>query len=263
MADEQEKVEERTVISALTVHRAVRREGEEELARSARSLFWSGLAAGLAMGLSMAAEGVLHARLPAEAWRPLVASFGYTLGFIVVTLGRQQLYTENTLTAVLPALACKDMEDWVRTFRLWGIVLTANLVGASLFAWFATTGAFLPEFREAFLELGRHALEPDALTTLLAAIPAGWLIALIVWLGPAAPDARLWIALILSYVVGILEFPHVIAGSVEALFAVFEGAAAFGDYALGYLLPTLVGNTVGGVMLVAVLNHSQVLDDGD
>lgn len=258
---ETEKVEERTVISALTVHRAVRREGEEELARSARSLFWSGIAAGLAMGLSMAAEGVLHARLPDEAWRPLVSSFGYTLGFIVVTLGRQQLYTENTLTAVLPALECQGMDDWIRTLRLWGIVLGANLVGATVFAWFATTEAFLPEFREAFLEIGQHALQPDALTTLVAAIPAGWLVALIVWLGPAAPDSRLWVALILSYAVGILEFPHVIAGSVETLFVVFEGGATLSDYAGGYLLPTLVGNTIGGVMLVAVLNHSQVLDD--
>lgn len=258
--DTQESAE-RKVINAQTVHDAVLREGEEELSRTAWALTWSGVAGGLAMGLSLVAEGALHAALPDAPWRPLVSKLGYSVGFVVVTLGRQQLYTENTLTAVLPALEHEGWDDWIRTLRLWGIVLPANLVGALLFAWFATTGAFAPELHEAFREIGQKAVEPGAADLFLRGIPAGWLVALIVWLGPAAPDSRLWIALLLSYVVGIGHFSHVIAGSVEVLHLVVQGMEGLGGYLGGYLLPTLLGNTLGGVLLVAFLNHSQIRTD--
>jgi len=92
-------------------------------------------------------------------------------------------------------------------------VLASNILGALLVAWFAGTAAFKPEFRAAFVELGRHATSGSAEQIFLSAVPAGWLIALIVWLGPAAPSARLWIVLIIAYVVGSGEFAHVIAGS--------------------------------------------------
>lgn len=259
----QPESEERKVPSAQTVHDAVLREGREELQRTASALTWSGVAAGLAMGLSLTAEGILRARLPDASWSILVSKLGYTVGFVVVTLGRQQLYTENTLTAVLPALEEEGFGGWFRTLRLWGIVLPANLFGALVFAWFATTGAFLPEFQEAFLEIGREAAEPGSFDLFLRGIPAGWLVALIVWLGPAAPQARLWIALLLSYVVGIGEFSHVIAGSVEVLYLVVNGMEGLWGYGVEYLIPTLLGNTAGGVLLVAFLNHSQIRPDDE
>lgn len=248
---------ERKIITAKIVHDAVRLEGEEELSRSNSSLAWSGIAAGLAMGFSLIAEGSLQSRLEPEAWRPLVTKFGYSIGFVIVTLGRQQLFTENTLTAVIPALERKSLAAWADTLRLWAIVLAANLVGALAIAWFVGTDAFAPEARQAFAEIGHHATSGSSWTIFLKAIPAGWLIALIVWLGPAIPSARLWIVLLLSYVVGIGEFSHIIAGSVEALHLVTIGELTWWSYASGYFLPTLVGNTLGGVLLVAVLNHAQ------
>lgn len=252
---------ERKIISAKVVHDAVRYEGEGELARSSVALAWSGLAAGLAMGLSLIGEGLLQARLDPEPWRPLLTKLGYALGFVVVTLGRQQLYTENTLTAVLPALERKTWSAWGNVLRLWGVVLIANLVGALAVAWFAGTEAFQPEFRQAFDEIGRTAMSGSPFVIFLKAIPAGWLIALIVWLGPAAPSSRLWIALILSYVVGIGEFTHVIAGSVETMYLVTTGELSPWAYISGYLLPTFLGNTVGGVFIVAMLNHAQTAAD--
>src|SRR5215207_8851999 len=105
---EHREAEERSAPSGKVVYKAILKEGEGELARSSSALFWSGLAAGLSMGLSMIAEGLLHAHLPDAPWRPLVAKFGYSVGFLIVILGRQQLFTENTLTPVLPLLRRKD-----------------------------------------------------------------------------------------------------------------------------------------------------------
>src|SRR5256885_10715414 len=121
---------ERSSPSGKIVYKAISKEGEEELDRSSAALFWSGLAAGLSMGFSMIAEGLLMSRLPDTEWRPLIAKFGYSAGFLIVILGRQQLFTENTLTPVLPFLQGKVKARLANVLRLWIIVLTANLIGA-------------------------------------------------------------------------------------------------------------------------------------
>src|SRR3954465_13897219 len=105
---QEEEAHERSSPSGTVVYKAILKEGESELERSSSALFWSGLAAGLSMGFSLVAEGLLRAHLPAEEWRPLGAKFGYSIGFLIVILGRQQLFTENTLTPVLPLLQKKE-----------------------------------------------------------------------------------------------------------------------------------------------------------
>ncbi len=99
---ERAEVRRRTAISAAVVHESVRLEGERELGRFPLALAWSGIAAGFSMGFSMIVEGLIQSMLPSSNWRPLVSSFGYTTGFLIVVLGRQQLFTENTLTPILP-----------------------------------------------------------------------------------------------------------------------------------------------------------------
>src|SRR4051812_34111347 len=101
---EAEEAERRTAPSGRIVYKTILNEGNEELARSSSALFWSGLAAGLSMGFSMIAQAFLASYLPDAHWRPLVAKFGYSIGFLIVILGRQQLFTENTLTPILPLL---------------------------------------------------------------------------------------------------------------------------------------------------------------
>ena len=120
---------------------------------------------------------------------------------------------------------------------------------------------FRPEAQAAFLELGRHALEGGFAHTLLRAVFAGWLIALMVWLLPTSGSARPLIIMLLTYMVSLGKLSHVIAGSSEAAFAVMAGGAPWADYLLRFLLPTLIGNTIGGVLLVAIVNHAQVTSE--
>jgi formate/nitrite transporter FocA (FNT family) len=259
---EREKVEERTAPRAVVVHEIVRQEGEEELSRPFSALACSGLAAGLSMGFSMVAEGLLQAGLPESPWRPLLASFGYALGFLIVILGRQQLFTESTLTAMLPVLYRRDRASVAGLARVWGVVFVANIIGTVIFAFVVAKGEpFRPEAQAAFLELGRHALEGGFAHTLLRAVFAGWLIALMVWLLPTSGSARPLIIMLLTYMVSLGKLSHVIAGSSEAAFAVMAGGAPWADYLLRFLLPTLIGNTIGGVLLVAIVNHAQVTSE--
>jgi formate/nitrite transporter FocA (FNT family) len=258
--DEQAEAAERSSPSGAVVYKAVVKEGVEELERATSALFWSGLAAGLSMGASLIAEGLLSSHLPHAAWRPLVSKFGYCVGFIAVVLGRQQLFTENTLTPILPLMQEKTWSRFFNVMRLWGVVLGANLLGCLAAAWVASRGlSFDPEVRDAFSEIGSQAMDLSFQTHLVRAIFAGWLIALMVWLLPFAESARLWVIILLSYIVGLGHFSHVIAGAVQTFYVAVTGQSSWGEVLSRYLLPTFIGNVIGGVTLVAAINHAQVV----
>ncbi len=257
---ERGEVERRTALRAAVVFETVRREGDTELDRPAASLAFSGLAAGLSMGFSLVGTGLVRAALPDAPWRPLIENLGYTLGFLIVVLGRQQLFTENTVTAILPLLDAPGKSHiFVKVARLWAIVLVTNLIGALLFALFAAhSDVFAPGVKASFLQLGLKALSGGFTLVMLRGVVAGWLIALMVWLLPAAERSRVIVIVILTYVVGLAGLSHIVAGSVEALYAVVAGAATWGRYFSEFLLPVFIGNSVGGVLLVSILNYAQV-----
>jgi formate/nitrite transporter FocA (FNT family) len=253
-----EKVEEATSLDAKTTYEVVRQEGLRELERSTSALFWSGLAAGLSMGFSFLAEAFLRAHLPDAEWRPLVAKLGYSVGFLIVILGSQQLFTENTLTPIVPLLHRRTSECLRNVLRLWGAVLVANLLGAFLFGLalgqLEVTDATV---QRALSEVAREAMRSGFWVTMLHAVYAGWLIALMVWMLPGAESAKTSVIVVMTYLVGLGGFAHVIAGATEVFFAAVRGESTWSAAVLGYLLPTLVGNTAGGVMMVAALNHAQ------
>ena len=257
---EESEARDRVAPSGVIVYKTVLREGQEELDRSSSALFWSGLAAGLSMSFSMIGEGLLKAYLPDAEWAHLIYGFGYSLGFLFVILGRQQLFTENTLTPILPLLQGKTFGCLKNVARLWGIVLGANLLGALLISLvIAHSEAFEPPVKAAFYELARVALEPTWQLILLRGIFAGWMIALMVWLFPFAQNARISVIILVTYFVAIGHFSHIIAGAVEVFTYAAAGRATWLEVCGHYLLPTLIGNVVGGLTLVAALNHAQVV----
>ncbi|MEA2491550.1 MAG: formate-nitrite transporter family protein [Acidobacteriota bacterium] len=261
-ADEEDKAEseERTSPTGAVVYHAILKEGTSELERTTSALAWSGLAAGLSMGFSFIVPALLHAELPDAKWRPLLVALGYPVGFLIVILGRQQLFTENTLTVILPLLRRHDGKTLRNVLRLWTTVLAANTVGALLLALVvARTEVVSHETFESMRELARKVQEHPFSVTLLRGIFAGWLVALTVWLLPFAETARVWVIAILTYVVGVAHFSHIIAGAIDAAFLVFVGESTWGAFLTRFFLPALLGNIIGGVSLVAVLNHAQVV----
>ncbi len=259
---EVEDIEKRVAPRATIVHEAIRLEGRHELARSSSALGWSAIAAGLSMGFSLVAEGLLHDHLPAAQWRPLITKFGYSVGFLIVILGRQQLFTENTLTPVLHFLSRWELKIFFQMLRLWAVVLCANLAGAYVFAWLlAHTGVFGAETLLTFSTIGHELMEKDFWTMFSSAIFAGWLIALTIWLMPFAETARVVIIILITYMIGLGGFSHIIAGSVEVFFLVATQQLSWISYLVDFCLPTLAGNVLGGIALVAVINHAQVVAD--
>jgi formate/nitrite transporter FocA (FNT family) len=266
--EERRDAKKRASPSAAVVYEAIRTEGNDELGRSTAALAWSGIAAGLSMGFSLVAQGLLRAHLPNADWSPLLWRLGYTMGFLVVVLGRQQLFTENTLTAIIPLLAPPVEGETPRATvanvaRLWVVVLLSNLIGALIFACaVARTDAFSPEVRRAFDHICAEALQAGFASNLLRGIFAGWLIALMVWLLPVARTSRVTVIVLITYLVGLGELTHVVAGAVEVFYLPFRGAAGFLHVLWRYVCPALLGNVIGGVTLTTALNHAQVVAGG-
>jgi formate/nitrite transporter FocA (FNT family) len=258
---QQKQAGDRAPPGAIVIHEIVREQGQEELARSASALAWSGMAAGLSIGFSFVMQATLQAHLPDTPWRPLVANFGYSLGFLIVILGRQQLFTETTLTALIPTLTNRNLATFGLTMRVWGIVLFFNLAATLIFGFILSRpGIMAPETVTAMIAISAKIFGPHFWHTVILAGAAGWIIGLMVWLLPAANATQPMIIILLTYTISICEFPHIIAGSVEASFATFSGHATISDYLVKFLVPTLLGNTIGGTLLAALLNHFPVAD---
>jgi formate/nitrite transporter FocA (FNT family) len=257
---EQEEAEHRASLTVHVVHEAVNREGLEELKRSTAALGWSGLAAGLSMGFSLIGEGLLRSKLPDVPWRPLITKFGYSAGFLLVILGRQQLFTENTLTPMLPLFHKKDWPTLRNVARLWTVVLCSNMVGAlAVASALGNTGLFPPDVRRAFAAIGLESIAAGFWLTVLRGVFAGWLIAMLVWMLPFAETARFFVVVAITWLIGIGGFSHVVAGSVEVFFLGSTGLAPWHTVVGDYIVPALIGNILGGVTLVAVINRAQVV----
>jgi formate/nitrite transporter FocA (FNT family) len=247
-------------VRAHVIHEAIREDGEIELRRPFWALASSGFAAGLGMGFSVIAEAVLRGHLPDTPWAFLISKLGYPIGFLIVILGRQQLYTENTLTPILPLMGRRNLETFRKVLRLWWIVLSANLLGGCVMAWIlAFTTVVGPEVGAAISDLASQFATLNFTTLMIRGVFSGWLIASVVWLKAAVDSGEVALVLTLTYVVGISGFPHIIAGTIDMLYALFIGEVEIGRVLGGFVLPVLIGNTLGGVSLVAGLNHAQVI----
>jgi len=259
---EKGEVEQKRPPRVAVLHETIRLEGEEELSRGLLALSLSALAAGLTMGFSMLARGLLHRHLEGVPGAFLIESLGYPFGFLVVILARQQLFTENTMTAVLPLMTHPSLRKLGSLLRLWSVVFVGNLLGTALFAYgILHMHLFDEPTRAALLGIGTEVMGNTPLQMFTKGIVAGWLIATMVWLVPAAEHSKIAVIVLTTYLIALGGFTHIIVGSVETFYLVFAGALSFGSFVTAFALPTLAGNIVGGSCIFALISHAQVRGD--
>jgi len=248
-----------TRLRAVVVYEIIRTEGEGELGRTFPALWWSGLAAGISIGFSFLTEAVLAAHLPDFEWKDIIAKLGYAVGFLIVILGRQQLFTENTLTAVLPVITRRSLNWFLGMLRLWTIVLVANVVGCLIFAFaVSSTQMFSPDVTAELHAIEQAVMSNTPWQMFIKGIGAGWIIAALVWMMPSSEGAEFVVIGLMTYLIALCGFTHVVAGSAEALFGVLTGDITLSKAVFGFFLPTLAGNVCGGTVLFAVLSYAQV-----
>ena len=248
IAQQNEDVEDKLRLSAPTIYEIISREGREELNRPEASLIWSAIVAGICISFSVICEGLLLKHVPEN-------------GDYFVILGRFQLFTENTITVILPLLEHFRVRTFTRTMKLWGIVLSFNFVGTFIVALLIS---FFPFFSaeqfDIFMNISDHAVNKPLTDIFVQAIPAGFLIAALVWMLPSSANTKFWVIMLMTYIIAIGDFAHIVAGSTEAFLLMINGATPI-EHGLGYLLMAGLGNIIGGTGLFALMAYAQVKEE--
>ncbi len=230
-----------------------------ELQRPSIALGLSGFGAGIFMGLSGLGTAIAITLLGASNTAEFFSRMFYPVGFIVVILGRSQLFTENTLYPV--ALMLAEKREFWNTMRLWAVVLPANVAGAFTFAILAArTAGLAPSVVGALSQLGANAMAHPAAHIFWSGVFAGWIIALAAWLvsGSHSITGSVMVIWMLTFLVGLGNFAHCIVGSCEVLVAVLTHDAPWTAYPQ-WFFPAVTGNICGGVVLVTILEYGQVM----
>jgi formate/nitrite transporter FocA (FNT family) len=240
------------------IFEGVSRNAREELNRSSRALAFSGLAGGVTMGLTGLAVAIAQAVLGSGQPAEFISYLFYPVGFIAVIIGRAQLFTENTLYPVV--LVLDEHKHVGNTLRLWGVVFLSNVAGAMGFGVLAIrSGALEPKVAEILARLGLQIAAQTSAHAFWSGVIGGWLIALVAWMVTAShwTIGQIIVIWLLSFVVGLGHFAHCIASSGEIWSAVFASLVPVGQY-FRWLAFATMGNIVGGVMIVSLLNWGQV-----
>lgn len=262
MSNASDDIDEKLRLTSPTIYEIISTEGEEELSRSLPSLGWSGLVAGLCISFSLFCEGYFKYYLPKDGNYFLLENLGYTFGFVIVIVGRFQLFTENTITVVLPLLEKRTMRNVIRTAKLWGVVLATNFIGTFLAASLVSHFNFVsPELLSVFLDISKHAVDQEFWHVFQMAIPAGFLIACLVWMLPSAEGGgHILVIVMMTYIIAIGDFAHIVAGSAEAFLLMLQGQIEIVK-GLGYLVAAGAGNIIGGTCLFTLLAYNQVKNE--
>jgi formate/nitrite transporter FocA (FNT family) len=115
-----------------------------------------------------------------------------------------------------------------------------------------------PQF-EGVLAVARHYAEATAMEHLMRGMPAGFLIAALVWIMPRMEGAgEVLVIVMLTYVIGLGDLSHVVAGAAELFMLMLRGELSMVQAVLHGILPALAGNVIGGTGMFAALTYAQV-----
>jgi formate-nitrite transporter family protein len=232
-------------------------EGRDELGRANTGLALSALGAGLNISFSAVVLALVGSLTGGVG---LLAMAAYPLGFLIVILGKEELYTENTVTPV--AVALTDTSQITNMLRMWGILFVFNIVGAIAFAFAVTYGEILAgSGLNLLLEEVAKKMENGFWLMTLKAVFGGWLVALVAWLIAASQDtiSQIFFIWLLVFTIPLGGLVHCIAGATEVLISVFVGETSWVEFLFRFLVPATLGNTIGGLVLVTLLNYGQVM----
>lgn len=229
-------------------------DADHEVTSSIRELFFSALAAGFAITITF----LVYASMSATSESRLVAVVLYPLGFIYIIIGGYQLYTENTLPPV--ALTLERLASFPTLLRHWVIVLTGNFLGGGLGALaLAYGGVFDPATTAVAIDIAEKGVATPISHLFFKAAFAGLIVAGVVWMDFAAQEtiSRLVIVYIAFLAIPLGNLFHVVVSFTEAVFLVAHGNLSILVGLTDFILPVLAGNTLGGVLLVTVVNYYQ------
>ena len=231
---------------------------DEEIDIGIRELFFSSLAGGFAITLTF----LIYASMTASTGGdPILSGILYPIGFIYIILGGYQLYTENTLPPV--ALVLERLASLPALMRIWVVVLIGNFAGGGLGALvLAYTGVFSDPAAVAATDIAMSGMETPFWDLFFKAGFAGLIVAGVVWLDYAVRDTitRFFLIYMAFLMIPYANLYHVVVSFTEVMYLVFLGHIDVIPGLTGFILPVLLGNTIGGVLLVTIVNYYQTTE---
>lgn len=236
-------------------------EGEEQMSRSAMSLFLSATAAGLIISFTVMAVAVFTTMVQnfeSEMAQRVITALVYPLGFVLCILSRTQLFTEHTATAVYPILDRRFPIK--RLFSLWLIIICGSLVGGLASSQLLVQADQVIQAYEGYVKIADHLLAYDSKSLLISAVLAGWLMALAAWITLSTPStlSQIVIIYIVTFIIGVGGLHHSIAGSVEMFVGYFISDNYTINDVMYFVSHALTGNLIGGSIFVALLNYGHI-----
>lgn len=237
------------------------RDGLEQLERPMPSLALSSVAAGLILGFTAMAVGVVTSILEPLGQTilgRLIVATVYPLGFVVCMMSGTELFTEHTATAVYPVLDRRASIPLL--LRLWVVVLVGNVLGAGISARLLVAAEEVIGAKVGYISVGSHLVEFGAPSLLVSALLAGWLMALGAWLILATPPtvSQMLSIYVVTFLIGLGGLHHSIAGSAEILTAYFVSDQFTMFEVTRFVGLAVVGNLLGGSLFVGVLNYGHI-----
>lgn len=236
------------------------RQAAEEFERPVHGLLLSGVSAGLGVGVSFFLMAVIITLSSDDTPRLLVEVLmanAFAVGFIMVILGRMDLFTEFTTIAILPVLA--RQASFAALVKLWTLVYVGNIAGAVAFA--ALVVAIGPELgvisQSAISEIAENLVVHPWWVILLSASLAGWMMGVLSWLitGGRETTSQIVFIWVTTAAIGLGHLHHAITGAAEVSAAVLIGATSW-DRFVHFLAWTTIGNALGGILFAASVVYS-------
>jgi len=239
-----------------------------ELKRPSGGLFVSSVSAGLVIGFSLLLMASMLTALDGTFSNPVIhilMSGMYSVGFILVIMGRSELFTEHTTLAVLPVLDRRA--SLLQLLRLWSIVFAGNIIGAIIFTiiviWISPVLGIAAPW--AFVEIARSLIDHDVWVIFVSAVFAGWLMGELTWLLAAGRDtiSQIFFICLVTSAIGFLNLHHSIAGTVEVLSGVIISPDIhLSDFGKLLFMSTM-GNAAGGVIFVAFIKYGHAIQESE
>jgi formate/nitrite transporter FocA (FNT family)/nucleotide-binding universal stress UspA family protein len=242
------------ILSSDQIFQRIVADADHEITSGLRELFFAAVAGGFAITITY----LLYASMSAATERAVTAVLLYPLGFIYIIIGGYQLYTENTLPPV--ALTLERLASVPALFRHWLVVLAGNFIGGAIGAVvLAYGGVFSPEAATVAVELAEKGIETPVTSLFFRGAIAGLIVAGVVWMNFAARDtvSRVLIVYLAFLAIPLGNLFHVVVSFTESVYLMLVGGPGLVTTLSEFVVPVLLGNTIGGVVLVTVVNYYQ------
>lgn len=229
-------------------------DADEEISRGNRELIFSAIAAGIAITITL----LLYSTVSSSVDSYVLGSILYPLGFIYIILGNYQLYTENTLPPV--ALTIERISSIPSLLKMWFLILFGNILGGLIGSITLFYGNVLSEEAGNYvIKIAQSSVELGFTSLFFKGVFAGIIVAGVVWIDFSVKDS---ISRIILVYVAFLSIPlgnlyHVVVSTTEMFYLIMATDVSILSTIISFPLPVLIGNTVGGVIFVTLINYFQ------